>query len=163
MTAKEYNTCVDLYSDRLYRFVVKNLRHQADSEDIMQLSFEVLWKNRTKVSIEKARAYLFSVAHNKMIDHIRKNKRINHVETIPESESVYTSDVQQFDLSDVISESLQRLSEVQRAMILLRDYEGYSYKEVADLTQHSESQVKVYIFRARKKMKQYLISIDKVI
>jgi RNA polymerase sigma-70 factor (ECF subfamily) len=67
------------------------------------------------------------------------------------------------DLKEVLNEAVNQLPEIQRSVLLLRDYEGYSYKEIGEITDLNESQVKVYIYRARIFMKNYLVSIDKVI
>ena len=77
MTPKEYNHCVELYADRVYRFMLKNTREAAEAEDMVQNAFEVLWRNHEKVEVDKARSYLFSVSHHQMIDSLRKNKRMS--------------------------------------------------------------------------------------
>lgn len=67
------------------------------------------------------------------------------------------------DLSEVLQEALAQLPLIQRSVIMLRDYEGYEYNEISDITQLSLSQVKVYIFRARKSLKDYLVSVETVL
>ena len=62
-----------------------------------------------------------------------------------------------------MNKTLDQLSEIQRTVILLRDYEGYDYEEIGKITDLKESQVKVYIFRARKKLKQILVSVEAVL
>ena len=59
--------------------------------------------------------------------------------------------------------ALDRLPDVQKQAVLLRDYEGYKYEEIGEILNLSESQVKVYIFRARKALQQYLTSIEHVL
>ena len=76
MTDKEYNDCVRLHADGVFRFIVKNLRHEEDARDVVQTAFEKLWRNRLEVESEKSKSYLFTIAYNCMIDHIRKVKRI---------------------------------------------------------------------------------------
>ena len=66
-------------------------------------------------------------------------------------------------LSEVLDKALLRLSEVQRSVILLRDYEGYAYNEIAEITNLSESQVKVYIYRGRLALKKYIGSIEALV
>ena len=74
------------------------------------------------------------------------------------------SDVQQTpDLQQVLHNAVNRLPEIQRTVVLLRDYEGYSYEEIGEITGLNESQVKVYIFRARAYLKSYIGSLEKVI
>ena len=77
MTEKNYNDCVTQYADNVFRFIVKNLKHEEDARDIVQTAFEKLWRNREVVENDKCKSYLFTVAYNQMIDHIRKNKRIH--------------------------------------------------------------------------------------
>ena len=162
MTADEYNKCVELYADRVYRFILKNIKNEADAQDVVQNAFEILWKQSGRIAFKKARSYLFSVAYHNMIDQIRKMKRINHVAAIPEYRRL-TETHPAADLKALLNKGLNRLNDIQRSVVLLRDYEGYSYREIAEITHLSESQVKVYIFRARKKMQEYLVSVDKVI
>ena len=77
MTEREYNQCVNLYADNVYRFIWKNLRHEEDAKDVVQGAFEKMWKNRAEVDNAKCKSYLFTIAYHQMIDHIRKNKRIS--------------------------------------------------------------------------------------
>lgn len=161
MTRKEYNKCVDLYADRVYRFIVKNMKHHEDAQDVVQNAFEKLWLNREKVIFSKARSYLFTVAYRNMIDIIRKVKRIDWVESVPEQ--VQNSTLKNFELRDSLDLGLSQLKDIQKSVILLRDYEGYSYKEIAEITELTEAQVKVYIYRARKKLQQLLISVEKAV
>ncbi len=162
MTTAEYNTCVDEFADRVFRFIVKNTKNDADAQDITQNAFMVLWKNHEKVEFGKARSYLFSVAYNNMIDGIRKMKRISHTDELPEK-AANSATQQQAGLKELLDQALNTLPEIQRTVVLLRDYEGYAYQEIAKLTKLTEAQVKVYIFRARKKLKQYLVSINHVL
>src|SRR5215475_15539630 len=76
MTEKEYNECVTQYADNVYRFIVKNLRHEEDARDVVQTAFEKLWRNRNEIDPAKCKSYLFTVAYHQMIDHIRKVKRV---------------------------------------------------------------------------------------
>jgi len=71
MTEREYNECVNQYADNLYRFIVKNLQHEEDARDIVQTAFEKLWVTRHQVITNKSKSYLFTIAYNQMIDHIR--------------------------------------------------------------------------------------------
>ena len=161
MTRQEYNTCVDIYSDRVYRFIVKNLKNDEDARDIVQNAFVKLWIHHQQVEYKKARSYLFTVAYRNMIDFIRKSKRIDNVAEVPER--VHTTETRNFELREHLELSLAQLSETQRSVILLRDYEGYSYKEIAEITHLSEAQVNVYIYRARKKLQGIIGSIETVI
>jgi len=161
MTEKEYNGCVDLFADGLYRFIVKNLRHEEDARDVVQSSFEILWKHHVELSFEKAKAYLFTVGYRNMIDHLRKTKRINLVGEFPEDSQV--KEGQQLHVKSTLMRALEQLSEVQRSLMMLKDYEGYSYEEIGAITGLNASQVKVYLHRARLKMKAYIVKKENVL
>lgn len=161
MTEKEYNKCVDLYSDNLFRFIVKNLEHAEDSRDVVQNAFEILWKHCSDVPFEKAKSYLFTVAYHNMIDHVRKVKRITLVEEFKEEARI--SEQKVHNARNVIEKALKKLSDVQRSLILLKDYEGYSYEEIGEIMQLNPSQVKVYLHRARAHLKEYLVRMENVI
>ncbi len=93
MTASEYNECVNQYADNVFRFIVKNLRHEEDARDIVQTAFEKMWRNRDSVEVLKSKSYLFTVAYNQMIDHIRKSKRVYLKEGFEEDAKVQTQPV----------------------------------------------------------------------
>jgi RNA polymerase sigma-70 factor (ECF subfamily) len=161
MTEKEFNDCVNLYADNVYRFILKNLKHEEDARDVVQASFEKLWINRGKVDNDRSKSYLFTVAYHQMIDLIRKNKRVKLEEDF--SSSLQTTREPQSEIKKLLNEALYRLSETQRSLVLLKDYEGYSYDEIAEITSLSISQVKVYLHRARIQLKNYLVKPENVI
>ena len=161
MTEREYNECVNSYADNVYRFIVKNLRHEEDARDVVQTAFEKMWRNREEVDTQRSKSYLFTVAYHQMIDHIRKVKRVQLKEEFSEGSKV--QDKQANNLKKVLEEALSRLGETQRSLVLLKDYEGYSYEEIGRITGLSESQVKVYLHRARVQLKEYLVKIENVI
>ncbi len=161
MTEKDYNECVKAYADNVYRFILKNLRHEEDARDVVQTAFEKLWRNRDEVAAEKSKSYLFTVAYHQMIDHLRKVKRIYLKENFSETAGV--SDRQPNNLKAVLEEALSRLNETQRSLVMLKDYEGYSYEEIGRITGLNESQVKVYLHRARLQLKNYLVKPENVL
>ena len=160
MTEKEYNQCVNEYADNVFRFILKNLRHEEDSRDVVQSAFEKMWINREHVDNAKCKSYLFTVAYNQMIDHIRKSKRITLKEEFKEEAKIYDRPVQ--NTKKILEQALGRLPETQRSLVLLKDYEGYSYEEIGKITGLNESQVKVYLHRARIQLKNYLVSPENV-
>jgi RNA polymerase sigma factor (sigma-70 family) len=162
MTEQQYNECVNLYADNVYRFIVKNLRHEEDARDIVQSAFEKMWRNRDSVENDKSKSYLFTVAYNQMIDHIRKAKRVSLTDEFAETSrgSNYQPGV---NVQKTLREALNRLNETQRSLVMLKDYEGYNYNEIGKITGLSESQVKVYLHRARLTLRKYLVSRENVV
>ena len=161
MTEKEFNDCVNVYADNVYRFILKNIKHEEDARDVVQASFEKMWINREKVDNERSKSYLFTVAYHQMIDLIRKNKRVKLEDDF--SSSLQTTREPQSEIKKLLNEALYRLSETQRSLVLLKDYEGYSYEEISEITSLSISQVKVYLHRARIQLKNYLVKPENVI
>ncbi|MBW6461009.1 MAG: RNA polymerase sigma factor [Bacteroidales bacterium] len=161
MTVSEYNQCVDNHADGVYRFILKNLRDEAAAMDIVQDAFEKMWLKFREISFGKAKSYLFTTAYHRMIDHIRKEKRMGRLEQGFDLGDY--SGITPHDLKGILDEALGRLPEIQRSVVMLRDYEGYSYEEIGQITGLNESQVKVYIFRARSALKNYLVSVENVI
>lgn len=161
MTVDQYNNSVDAYSDGLFRFVLKNVRDTDKARDIVQDSYEKLWIKVETVSFEKVKSYLFSTAYHTMIDMLRREKRQSEWDPSMGKELIYNQHYT--DLKEVLNLALSKLPEVQRSVIMLRDYEGYSYEEIGEITNLTDSQVKVYIFRARTFLKNYIGQIETVI
>jgi RNA polymerase sigma factor (sigma-70 family) len=161
MTSEEYNKSVDLFADGIYRFALKTLKDQEKAKDIVQDIYEKLWVKHRDVSYEKVKSYLFTSAYHASIDIIRKDSKKADWEIAPIAE-ISTSN-QYSDISEILNMAVEQLPDIQKSVLLLRDYEGYSYEEIGEITGLNESQVKVYIFRARLFLKNYLVSIENII
>ena len=161
MKAADYNQCVDLHADGLFRFILKHLRDEDKARDVVQDAYEKMWLKLEDINADKAKSYLFTTAYRTMIDYLRKEQKQTR---LPEFEENTRHHSEQYsDLNEVLHTALEKLPEIQKTVVLLRDYEGYSYEEIGQITNLSESQVKVYIFRARIALKEYLVSIDYVL
>ncbi|RUT78814.1 RNA polymerase sigma factor [Ancylomarina longa] len=161
MNLAQYNRVVSLYADAVFRFILKNLKNEDKAKDVVQDSFEKLWRNKDQINPDKVKSYLFTTAYHTMIDMIRKEKRIEDFDRVEECD--YSHVDQYCDIKEILNIALDRLSEIQRSVILLRDYEGYTYQEIAKITDLSESQVKVYIYRARKHLKKFIGKIETIV
>jgi RNA polymerase sigma factor (sigma-70 family) len=161
MTVKEYNRSVEEYADSVYRFIRGNLKDEERSNDIVQDSYEKLWRNVAEIEYPVVKSWLFATAYNNMIDIIRKEKRMTSLEPALENELIYDSHYS--DLNDILHEALDRLPEQQKIPVMLRDYEGYSYKEIGDITGFSEAQVKINIYRGRIALKNFIGKIETVL
>jgi len=127
----------------------------------VQTAFEKLWRNREEVDAAKSKSYLFTVAYNQMIDHLRKVKRVYLKDEF--SEDVRVQNKHMDNVRAILNEALARLSETQRSLVMLKDYEGYSYEEIGKIMNLNESQVKVYLHRARLQLKEYIVKVENVI
>ncbi len=161
MTVAEYNQSVEDYSDGIYRFILKNLKNEDKAKDVVQDTFEKLWIKAGEVSPLKVKSYLFTTAYHTMIDLIRKEGRITVFDADKHDRPIQPTPYS--GIAGLLEEAVARLPEDQRSVIMLRDYEGYAYDEIASITGLTESQVKVYIFRGRMFLKNYIGSIESVI
>ena len=154
MNISEYNRCVDDVSDGLYRFLLKNTKERELARDLVQEAFLRLWERHKDVDAEKGKSWLFTTAYHAMIDYIRKQSRMETLET--DKHKPEAIEYGYSDLKEILNKAVEQLPDMQRSVILLRDYEGYSYREIGEITGLSESQVKVYIFRARIFLKKFI-------
>lgn len=161
MTVTEFNNCVDQYSDNLYRFILKHIKDTDVAKDIVQDTYEKVWRKVNDIESTNAKSYLFTAAHHTLVDYTRKAKKQGDYNEVVENSLKH--DKQYSDVKQVLNIALDKLPEIQKTVILLRDYEGYDYAEIGKITDLSESQVKVYIFRARAFLKNYIGKLEVVI
>lgn len=161
MNRSQYNTCVDQFADGLFRYALASLHNRMEAEDVVQDSFARVWERRRQVEYEKAKSYLFTTAYHLIVDQTRKRHQETTVEElfqIPDKAANAYPDV-----NEILHKAVDTLPEAQRSAILLRDYEGYSYQEIGDITGQTEAQVKTNIFRARTTLRNVIKSMDNLI
>jgi RNA polymerase sigma factor (sigma-70 family) len=158
MNLQEYNHCVTNYSDAVYRFIVKQMKDQEEAKNVVQDSFEILWIKRDSVEPDTAKSYLFTVAYNKMIDVLRKTKRMSSL-GVNETGAI-VNPAKEYELREVLDKALSQLPDLQKSIVLLRDLEGYSYKEIGEILSLNPAQVKVYLFRARTALRSLITKME---
>lgn len=161
MNLSEYNNCVDQHADGVFRFVVKHIKDRDAAKDIVQDSFEKMWLKIETIDGAKAKTYLFTTAYHTLVDYTRKTSKKADFKEVDFNQHSHTK--QYSDLKEILNQGLEQLPEIQKTVLLLRDYEGYDYTEIGRITQLTESQVKVYIFRARTFLKNYIGKIESVL
>ncbi len=154
MTVSEYNHSVRTYGDDLYRFALRYSNLSAAAEDAVQDTYLALWEHRTEVKAEGVKGYLLRLLYRRLVDLHRHDTVVLHATPVPDDEPLHPHDA--FELRDALAHALAQLPEQQRALVLLRDLEGYDYATLAAATGLSEQQVGVYLFRARKTLKKLL-------
>lgn len=161
MTVTEFNTCVDQHSDNLYRFILKHIKDPDVARDIVQDTYEKVWRKVNDIESTNAKSYLFTAAHHTLIDYTRKAKKQGDYTEAVEQKLQHNN--QYNGIKEVLNRALDKLPEIQKSVVLLRDYEGYDYAEIGKITGLNESQVKVYIFRARAFLKNYIGNLEAII
>ncbi len=148
MTDKEYKEQIDLHADDVLRYLAKNIKDGEVAKDILQDTFVSLWENKEKVEPSKIKNWLFTVAHNNMLKLFRYNK-IRQNSFIEENSSESN-----LENTQLIDQLLKQLPDRMRQCLMLKDWEGFSIKEIAEILDISEENVKVNIFRAKVKLKE---------
>jgi RNA polymerase sigma-70 factor (ECF subfamily) len=131
------------------------LRNADDAKEIVQISFEKLWMKHQAVAFDTAKSYLFTTAYHSMVDGWRSQKTTTGLEYASNTVEAESND-EYTGTMEVIEKALQRISDIQRTVILLRDYEGYSYDEIGEITGLNAAQVKINIFRGRQALKEII-------
>lgn len=161
MTPSQYNQCVYELADSLYRFAWKSIGDSEEAKDVVQQAFTVLWEKREEVPPDKGKSFLFTVTYRKCMDVHRLRGRTTDTERL--HENILSEQPRANDLKRILQQALATLDTRSRNLVLLKDYEGYSYEEIAKVTELNTTQVKVYLHRARKLLKNYLVSKEHVI
>lgn len=159
MTKDDFIICAKQFTPNLLRFSKRVAGSAIESEDIVQECFEVLWKNLDKVEMKSAKSYLFSIAHKKIIDTFRADVKMENFESVF-SELIGKKD--DTDDQQLVQLAINQIPALYKELLTLRDLESYSYKEIEEITLLTEAQVKVYLFRARKAIKEKILQLEVV-
>jgi RNA polymerase sigma factor (sigma-70 family) len=131
------------------------LRNSDQAKDMVQDTYVKLWEHRATIRIETVKSWLFTTAYHQMINFVKRHKRFDPLEEINEEKFSVPSYEHQLEHRELLEIAIDRLPEIQKSILLLRDLEGYNYKEIGEMLSINEPQVKVYLFRARQKIKEY--------
>ena len=114
MTTGEYNKCVDLYSDNIFRFALSSMHDMDAANDVVQDTFMRLWQHVEKVNLDSAKPYLFKIANNLMIDQFRKKKfeSSNQIDIEKHSYSYEYTDIKYH-----LDKALNSLPQIQKTVV----------------------------------------------
>ena len=156
MTRTDFSELVQQLSRKLYGYAFRILRNQEEAEDAVQEIFIKLWKMKGKlveyISID---ALAITMTKNYCIDQIRKQKNIYNEEPGAQVYHQMTSpspheQMESLESNEIIYKIIDKLPEIYKVMIRLRDIEGFSYEEIAEKTNHNINTLRVTISRARR-------------
>ena len=150
----------------MYRLALRITLNSQEAEDIVQDVIIKIWKSPPQSppqgedgGVTNLKAYALKTVRNLALD--RQRLKVNQTENIDgmdfSSGSSIEHTLEQQERIDLIRKAMDQLPEKQRSVMQLRDFEGYSYKEIADIMEISEEQVKVNLFRARQSIRQCII------
>lgn len=146
--------------DKMFRFALRMLGNAEDARDTVQDALLRIWKQKEKLEgIENMEAWCMQVTKNLCLDRFKANKiRLAAVRNIQQDGNTTTGtpyrQIEQKERMDSIRKMIDELPEKFKMTIQLRDVEGFSYKEIADILEMSMNEVKVNLFRARKALRE---------
>ncbi|GHS93997.1 DNA-directed RNA polymerase sigma-70 factor [Bacteroidia bacterium] len=150
--------------DRLFRLAFSITKNKEDAEDVVQDVLFNVWKKKTEwENIENMEAYCFRSTRNMALDKLALME--NNLEEIPENYDypALDEDVQRKieveDQMNLLEIWVKNLPEKQQTIFRLREVEELSYKEIAVILNISEEQVKINLFRLRRKLKEHFDNI----
>jgi len=163
MKTEKYMERVLPYKNKLFRFSLRIVDNVAEAEDVVQEVFIKIWQKRSELDqYENLEAWCMRLTKNLSIDKLRsKHKRVN---AIPEGLDIVGNTATPYQVTESndtmqqIKAFMQQLPEKQKRTMQLRDIDGMSYLEIADIMNISLDQVKVNLFRARKAMKAQILN-----
>ena len=149
--------------DKMFRLAHRITLSQEEAEDVVQDTMERLWRERDNFSlINSIEAWTLRLVRNLSLDRLKRSGR-NTVALDAERDAAPVAGTdQQVEMEEkmrIVREAMDRLPEIQRSIMQLRDIEGKTYTEIANILQISEAQVKVYLHRGREKVKKSLIGV----
>ena len=144
----------------MYRLALRITLNSQEAEDVVQDVIIKLWKMREQLEgVDNLEAYTLRMVRNLALD--RQRMKVNQTENIDGMDFLSSSSVEaSIETEERISnirQAMERLPEKQRIAMQLRDFESRSYKEIADIMEITEDQVKVNIFRARQAIRQLIV------
>ena len=155
----QYRQATEQHRQRVYSFAYYSLRAKEDAEDVTQEVFIKLWQHWQKVDHGKLGAWLMRVAHNAVIDHVRKQRpaqaNLDHYADVDNQagRSDQATEIDQQIFKDQLQLAIKSLDDPFRSIIVMRDVQGLSYADIEVSLGLSESQVKVTLHRGRRKLR----------
>jgi len=169
----EYARVVEAYSGYIYRLALKMLHNPQDAEDVLQETFIKAYRALPKFNgRSKVSTWLYRIATNEALMFLRKKKpdfisvEMPHENALGEQKTLQIVDWCCIPEDELASDearhnldlSIEKLSFALRSVFILRDVEGLSIKETAEILAISESAVKIRLHRARMQLREYLTS-----
>lgn len=157
----------------VYNLALSIVKKKEDAEDVTQETYLRLWRAASELKLESSlKLYILRTARNLALDLIRKNSKRNEIDTVildadgefeidiadesPDSrpDESYLRKIEK----EVVRQSIEELPSAAREIIVLRDIEGLSYTEIAEMLGLTEGTLKSKLFRARERLQKIILS-----
>ena len=159
--SRKFRQWVDEYQDQAWTLARYLLKDSAEAQDACQEAFVKLWKHQDRIDPERIRPWLMKVTRNLCLDRLRRRHPTEEWQEWRQADQSPgpMQSVQQRELGDWLKHSINGLTEPYRSLVVLRDVHQHSYEEVASVLELSLPQVKVYLHRARKQLREQLAEV----
>ena len=156
-----YRQWVDTYQNQAWTVARYLLKDSSEAEDACQEAFVKLWKNQDRIDPERIRPWLMKVTRNLCLDRLRRRHPTQEWQEWQKADESPgpMQGAQQRELGEWLKHSINGLTEPYRSLVVLRDIHQHSYEEVASVLELSLPQVKVYLHRARKQLREQLAEV----
>ncbi len=156
-----FDQVYEQYSHKLFSFIFKILKNEAEADDIVQEVFVKIWESRENLSDYKLlNSYIFTIAYNNSIDLIRKrinsNKYLEHLKnsSVVQITPSAISEVEFNELNSQVEKLISNLPERQKQVYLLHRERGLTYPEIAEQLGISKNTVENHMVKALKYLRQ---------
>lgn len=163
----QYQQAIESHRQRVYSYAYYSLRVKDDADDVTQDVFIKLWQNWQKIDHSKLGGWLMRVARNAVVDHVRKQKPAqDNLDSYADVDSAVGAGNTEASLDQEyfkaqLQQAIKSLDDPFRSIIVMRDIQGLSYSDIQESLDMSQSQVKVYLHRGRRKLREN-ISLRKI-
>lgn len=156
---RQFETAKQQFQHRLYTYAWYSLRSAADAEDIVQEAFLKLWENWHNIDPLQLGAWLMRVTQNLIVDHVRKSRsHLRMTDSDVEPELIAQDDEedlhQRGSLKLIVEHSIAALKDPYRTIVIMRELQGLSYQEIADILCISVDHVRTDLFRGKGKLRE---------
>ncbi len=167
MKTTKYRYLLQQFKNNIYGYALYMMKNQMDADDVTQEVMIRIWKNMDNFKITSAKSWIMKTTHNLCIDYLRKNAiasgrelEINDVfeETFSDNKEDNNPliKVHLKMMSEKLKKAIQKLPENLKSVLVLYELQGLKYKEISSSLNIPVNSVKVYLFRARKKLQEEL-------
>ncbi len=149
--------------DKLYGFSCRLLGNSEDARDAVQEIYVKLWKLKSKLNNYKnLEAFAMTMTRNHCIDRIRARRTVSIEDQFSRTDRLADRGADEIvhaaEAAMLVRKIINELPEKQKTVIHLRDVEGYEYEEIGSILDLSVNNVRVILSRARKKVRDELIT-----
>ena len=159
--SRKFRQWVEEYQDQAWTLARYLLKDPAEAEDACQDAFVKLWHNQDSVDPDKIRPWLMKVTRNGCLDRLRRRRPMEELQDWqqPDQAPGPMQGLHQQEQGEWIKARINRLKEPYRSLVVLRDIHQHSYEEVAGVLELNMAQVKTYLHRARKQLREQLAEV----